>query len=64
MKLKAKRPFSHKGKSYKEGEHLEVPEHEGKDLVKQGHAEEHKDKPEDESQEQGGQGGSGGQQQK
>ena len=41
MKLKAKRDFHHQGKQHKQGDELELPDHEAKPLIDSGHVEPH-----------------------
>ena len=42
-KVKLKRPIKHQGKDYKAGEVIETTEEHAGDLIRQGHAEEHKE---------------------
>jgi len=45
MKVIAKRPIQHKGKTHQVGEVFEVSDQEGQDFIAQGYAEQHKDDP-------------------
>lgn len=63
MKLKVKNPFSHEGKNYKQGDTLDVPDHQAHELISKGHVEEHKEgaeHKEHEEHEAGGGAKSGG----
>lgn len=52
-KLKARRQFTHKGKTYNQGDHVEVSDHnEEQELIRQGHVE-HADSGAQQGQAQG-----------
>lgn len=41
MKVKAKHAFNHQGKNVKPGDLLDVPDHDARNLIQQGHVEQH-----------------------
>lgn len=60
-KVKMKQPITHQGKSYKPGDVIETTEDHAQELVRKGHAEEHK---EDQAGQSGGSSGQPGKDQK
>lgn len=60
MKLKAKRPITHAGKSHNPGDVFEASDDHAQDLIRQGHAEPHKEEGEPEKPPSGKPPGSSG----